>query len=447
MARYSLNRRVRLVVSLVLAASAHTASAQSFAPQNLAPNSQWEIWSAVGYSRAQNIAGTAEVAPIAATDNSVGTSGASTFTVATTGELKVGDLVTVSGTGVDPAFLVSPMRVTALTSTSISVRIPQGLRPKLHGNATITPIVIGNSAAKNTGAAADGWTKSLSMPIWRENNQVNIAQGAYYSIGMVKDLAEAEQFYLLPDVRKFAGKTIVFGILGYQKVRTSAGTWRIFFNDSVYGVRYCTLVPVPVTNGFQWSECSVPIAPGTTYVYVGVDLQGATNDTYYFSNPVLALGGSVGGAQNYVKPHERLFPTVHMSPYGWVDRTIVFPTVLNNAAYQFTMDPYAETGGGIAPTVQQAWGQLEGIDDGAVQVGTGSTRSMAWFDRFQAGPIHSGSFLSQYVQNVKSYSYMYYPLNTYDATPDMVGTGAFATNLPGDTWTNVSLEFDEFDLR
>jgi hypothetical protein len=428
----------------VLAAQCVSACAQS-APQNLAPNSQWEIWSGVSYGTAENSLGTGTVAQIVASSNSTGTAGATTFTVRSTGELKVGDLATVSGAGIDPSLALSPMRVTSLTrNSSITVRLPFGLTPTISHSSTITPIVIGNLSAKGTGDAADGWKKTPSMPIWRENNSANVPAAAYYSIGMTKDVAAAEQLYTIQDARLFGGSTVSFGILGYQKVRGGSGTWQIYFNDSVNGVRVCN--PVAVSASFQWAECSVSIPAAATYFYAGVQLVGARSDTYYFANPVLAKGGSIGGAQYYTKPREKLFPLVHISPIPWINATITFPAVAQNGQHAFVVDPYAETGGQIAPTVAHAKGQLEGINNGTVRTGTGDVRVMAWYDRLNA-PERSGSFLPQYVQNVKSFAYMDCPLNSYDTGLDMLGTAVLVSRVASDRWSNVSLEFDEFDLQ
>jgi len=111
------------------------------------------------------------------------------------------------------------------------------------------------------------------------------------------------------------------------------------------------------------------------------------------------------------------------------------------SACEMTVDLYAETGGIIAPTVTKCHGQMEGINAGTVVTGSPYVRVMAWYDRLNA-PEHSGSFLPQYATNVKSFSYMDFPLNQVDTTPDLLGTGAYLTNVASDTWGNVSEEVD-----
>jgi hypothetical protein len=84
---------------------------------------------------------------------------------------------------------------------------------------------------------------------------------------------------------------------------------------------------------------------------------------------------------------------------------------------------------------------MEGINSGTVVTGSAYVRVMAWFDR-GAAPEKSGSFLPQYVANVKSFSYMDFPLDQTDATPDQLGTGIYSSSLASDAWTNVSEEID-----
>ena len=79
------------------------------APVNLAPNSQWEIWSGVGYGPRETREGVGVMAPIPSIANSTG-SNRVVFTVGPTGELKIGDLITVTGVGIDPGLSVSPLR-------------------------------------------------------------------------------------------------------------------------------------------------------------------------------------------------------------------------------------------------------------------------------------------------------------------------------------------------
>lgn len=425
------------------------------APVNLAPNSQWEVMSGWSFSTQENYLGTGTEGPISASANTTGSIGRSTLTVTTTNDLSVGDLVQTSGSGIDSCFAVSPMRIVAMVAnTSITVRTPYGCKPSVNHITTVLPVTAGNQSVIATGSGPDGWLKTPTMPMWRNENRGPYAAnmptdvGAYAALGMTKDSASAEQSYIyMPpqNLGKFQGKTVVFGIYGYQKVRSGSGTWTIYTNDSVNGVR------TPCSNAstsaiYQWLECSFTVPVGTTYFFVGVQLNGGKSDTYYFVDPVLAIGNSVGGVKYYQKPQaEILIPQVHISPYGWIDAGITCPasaaSFCGSQVTCFEHDLYAETGGIIAPTVVKCHGQMEGINSGSVVTGSAYVRLMAWFDR-AAAPDKSGSFLPQYVSNVKSFAYMDFPLDQTDTTPDLLGTGIYASNVASDTGGNVAEEID-----
>ena len=415
------------------------------APVNIAPNSQWEIWSGVGYATDENDEGTGLVRMIAASASSTGTPEAATFAVTNTGQVKVGDLVEVSGPGVDPSLLLAPMRVTAIVpNRSLTVRVPLGLVPTISHAAMIRPIVVGNLAAKHTGDAADGWKKTIAMPIWRENAPANVPAGAYYSLGLTKDGDASEHVWTEPDVTVLAGRTVVFGIYVKHKIRNGSGTWSIFWNTGAGSPRTCKAMPV--SSDWQWQECTITVPDQPTHLDIGVQLDGAAGDTYYLADPVLAVGAVIGGHENYTKPHELLTPVVHVSPITWINRAVTFPATLRKGRFGFTVDAYAETGGQVAPTVGHAWGQLEGIDNGPVQAGTGDVRVIAWYDR-ATPPTLSGSFLAQYVAGIKSFSTMDFPFNTRDLDPALRGTASIQTGVASDHWYNLSLEFDRFELK
>src|SRR5271165_4894315 len=121
------------------------------APQNLAPNSQWEIMSGWGFSTQENYEGTGMEGPIPANANTTGSIGRSTFTVSTTNDLSVGDLVQASGAGIDSCFVVGPMRIVALVANaSITVRTPHGCKPSVNHATTLLPVTAGNQSTIST---------------------------------------------------------------------------------------------------------------------------------------------------------------------------------------------------------------------------------------------------------------------------------------------------------
>jgi len=410
------------------------------APVNLAPNSQWEIFSGEGYGARMNIEGTGTMPPIPVSAYTTG-SNTVVFTVAgATGELKVGDLVTISGAGADPALTICPLRVTAVTANaSFTAQAPLGRKPGVSHAVTATPINIGmRPGSTNTGDAADGWKKTTTLEVWREDNYQNLPSGKpattpYYALGVKKDLAAGEYVATEPDVTRFRGKTVTFGAYVYQKVRGGAGAWRAFVQSSD-GVT--TSAAAATTGGYQWLEVSYTVPADAISFAAGLYLDGAAGDTYYIADPVLTVGTAIG-VDNYIKPQETFIPVVHISPISWINANIVFPSTKDARANSF--DVYAETGGQVAPTVRHAFGELEGIDGGAVQVNSGLSRVIAFFDRDTA-PTKSGSFLPQYVAGVKSFGPLDLPL-------DGTGHAVYVTGVAGDSWSNVSLEMDGFFLQ
>ena len=319
----------------------------------------------------------------------------------------------------------------------MTVELPFALQASLSAPAKLQPINIGMSGSVGTGDAADGWQKAIGMTAWREDNTLNISPGARYALGLIKDLGAPESLSHRTDIGLLRGRVVSFGAYVYQKVRVGAGTWRVYFNADghapVFSARASSLA------AYQWLEVSFRVPIDATYLDAGVMLDGAAGDTYYVTDPVLTVGGHIG-EDNYVKPEETLIPVVHISPVNWMNATISFPlkpTV--NGFYAGTFDAYAETGGAVAPSVTRASGQIEGIDSGAVQFGTAVVRCIAFYDRLTA-PEKSGSFLSQYVAGVKSYNVLDLPL-------DHDGRARYASGIPGDVWSNVSLELDSFLLR
>ncbi len=462
-------------LSLLFILAVATVSRPSIAaPINLAPNSQWEIWSAVGYGTQQNPQGSGTEAPISSSGYTGGRT--ATFSVTTTGNLSVGDIVTVNGAGVDSSLTAMPMRITALlANASITVRVPLGRSPP---NATTTastilPVGIGSYwyTLNATGDGPDGWsrfpTATATGPIlWRElgrgNHSVNMpsAVSPYALLGARLQQAGDNYFYTdqTNNVSRFAVMTISFGIYAMHKIKSGSTSYKIFFNDSVNGFTYCS--PSTVTVGtWNWTECSYTVPTNSTFMFAGIDMTGSAGDAYFFCDPVLAFGSTIGSVTNYIKPqNEILIPKVHLTPLGPWNGTfssgnIAFPTtttVQGNSGnwYGFYHDPYSETGGQVAPTVAYIWGQLEGINAGSVQVGTGQVRGMMWYDRSAATPPgHSGSFLPHYVTNVKSFASMDMPLNQADQTLDLRGTGIFQSGVSGDAWANVALEYDIFLLN
>jgi hypothetical protein len=427
------------------------------APVNLAPNSQWEVMSGLPVGGAKyNVEGTGTMAPIVFRANATPSAPGAfpgaydvTFSVTgSTGELKVGDLVIISGAGVDPALTRSPLRVIAVTrDASFTAACPFGLRPLSSHAGVATPTTPGvlNSA---TGDAADGgWKKTTSLYVWREDNAANVYAGATYALGVHKDSPEPETLWLLPgyegarqggDIVRFRGATISFGAWVYHKVRHGAGTWQAYIRSDGTGGTIATSPPGDGRDGYQWREVSYVVPADAANLTVGVLFNGAKDDQYYVADPVFARAVRLG-PNAYTKPQEILTPVVHISPGAWINAQVGFPTPCA-FGYCFMFDVYAETWGQVAPTVLHAMGENEGIDDNPVVTGESGSRLMAWYNKIPAPEI-SGGFLAQYARNVKSFT------NAFDMPFDGDGRAWWVSGVAGDTWYNVSLELDWFLLQ
>ena len=421
---------------LILAAWAGPAPC---APVNLAPNSQWEIFSAEGFAARWTIDGQGPMAGIAATGNTTGRN-AVTFTLAgPTGDLKVGDLVTASGDGIDPVLARSPMRVIALApGRSVTVNAPSGDAPTVSRGAVLTPVNIGGEAATHTGDAADGWTKTISLPVWREDNAANLSPGALYALGAHKDRAGPEMIYLTPDVARYRGRTLSFGVLVYHKLRLGAGDWTLFFASDGPGAAVVVSAPPPAGPGYQWLELRYSVPADATGLRVGVVLDGAAGDTYYLADPVLARDDVIG-RDNYQKPQETFIPVVHVTPITWENATVAFTPVADaREPHTRLFDLYAETGGKVAPSVRLAQGAIEGVNAGAVVAGP-AARVIAWASS-PAAPNLFGPILAETGTNVKAFGALSLPL-------DGQGRAWFASGVLGDVWTNVSMDLCLFYLQ
>ena len=407
------------------------------APQNFAPNSQWEIVTGVASGTMENIEGTGTMPSISASANTTG-SNTVTFTITSTGELKIGDLISVSGSGVSSVLTISTMRITALsTNASITVQAPLGLAPSTSSASTIIPTNIGMSASSGTGGGPDGWSKTSTLIFWRENNSVNMLPGgSYYSLGINKQATTSEALYLTPNPSKYAGKTIAFGAYVYQKVQGSTGTWDISISSGGTGGTTVTSANGVAKNGFQWLEVNYDVPSDASSITCSINFNGTTGDTYYVANPVLTIGSIINGL--YSKPQEVFIPVVKFSPFSFDNASITLPGTADSAGtYSFAFDAYAETNGTIAPTVKGIHIQFEGVNSNTAITGT-APRNLAWRDVLSP-PIKYGPVLGQTVSDVKSYTGGFIVL----------GANGYAVcygQVASDNWFNVSVDISGYLL-
>lgn len=435
------------VQQVLTALAAHDAvidaeiAAGLIAPVNFAPNSQWEVMAGLSYGTRWNVNGTGTLGTLAMASNTFGSADSNNTCVLTyTGtptQWEAGHLIKLSGGSVPSPLADFPMRITAMDATTITVKLPRGGKAASSGTGTIQNINIGGSVSSGTGDAADGWKKHVSTLVWREDNAVNIAHGAIYTLGCNKQTTGEEYVYTELEPKRWLGRTVTIGMWVYQKVRGASGTWKLFFNSDGTGGTVSESSAASTTAGWQWMEWSYAVPVDATYIQAGIKLNGALNDTYYLGNPVVAAGSRIGQG-NYVKPKETFLPIVKVEPAAWINASITFPT-LNTAGgssgglYLWPIDLHADTGGQLAKTVKCVLGNIEGINANAVVTGIGGSRVIG-FTTPLPDPIRLGTFMPQYVTNVKSFA----PLRLM--TTD--GIGGVFSGVTVDSWSNISIDID-----
>jgi hypothetical protein len=425
---------------LASAASATVAVAQP-APQNFAPNSQWEIVTGFGASVREKPDGSGTEAPYRLLANTVDCNLCTATVDGFTGSLKVDDLVRIDGPGVDPDLRRAPMRVYSVDpGKSFTFALPLGLKATLSRPATVTNVMIGGAASIGTGDGPDGWSKSTSLMVWREDARGDRPAGADYSLGVQRQTEAPEYVVTRPAIGRVHGRTLAFGAYVEQKSRHGPGTWRIVMSSNGAGGKTVLSPAAPAGPAqWRWLEASYAVPDDASEVSVGVQFEGAPGDIFYMANPVVAFASTIG-ADNYVKPmSEVVIPVVKLTPATWYDASIRFPTAVDKGGtHGFTFDAYAETGGGVAPTVARLDVALEGVDRNPVGVGPDGGRVIA-FRSAQAPPTKYAAIMAQYATDVKSFAG---PTITLD------GSGrAFVYGAPGDSWYNVSMDINGYLLK
>lgn len=416
-------------------------SAGVTAPVNLAPNSQWEIFSGLTYDTRIKSDGSGVMTSLTVSAYTTGGVSSDVTVVGDISTWRVGDLVKIANTGTVDANLYSyPLRIQSIAGQVINVKTHLGatVSTALIGTPGIDPINIGCSASTATGDAADGWKKTAGLMCWREDNAANLSKGATYALGLMKQTGSEEYVRCELDAYQWRGRTICFGIGVNQKVRSGSGTWCAYvYSDGTSGTT-SNSSDATTASGFQWLEKSYTVPTDATVLYVGIKLKGANADVYHAINPVIAATSLIG-AWNYVKPDETLIPVVKVEPAVWINASITFPGsgAVSGLGYTVYADMHAASGGSIAKSVRLAHGNIEAINTNAVVTGTGGSRIIGWTDDV-TDPIRLGPFLPQYVTNVKSFGALRLPMKNgqlYAISP-----------VASDTWSNCSIDLDVFHL-
>lgn len=396
---------------------------------NIFPNTNWYVGTSLSSGTKYNSNGTGTLAAISVSSYTTGSNVITCSTSDTTG-LENGFLVAFNAPA-DSNMRITTARVyDIVTNTSFKVRLPLGLTASSSSACTATITEVGMAGSSGSGNGFDGWTKSSTLLVGRDSN--NVSSGAKYSALMVKADAAAELYYVqftAEQVKQLLGKTVTAG--GFIKT-TASGSWRVFTADSVNGTRYGSTTTG--TGSFTWSEFSFTVPAAATTLSIGFELIGASGVPFYLCSPFAGQGtviGSTGGSPSFNTQY--IIPTVKYSPLSFTNANITFPASADSLGYySFLFDAYAETNGALAPECKALHIILEGFNASAVITGTGG-RHIASRDQ-EAIPHKYGPIMFQQVVDVKTSSLGNLTLST-------TGTALFY-GLASDNWANVSMDIN-----
>jgi len=404
-------------------------------PYNFAPNSQWEIMSGHSYDTAWNEPCTGTEIQISYDSN---TTLSNTVVITRAAGFpsigwKVGALIAVD-TG-DSALLQKPMRIQAITDTTLTVSCPFNLKPAATASGLMRIVTCGAADSVGSGDGADGWSKDTTVTIFRDDWPSNRVDDALYALTCVKGSGSTEKYYASLDLTKFAGRDVSFGLSARQRVKTGLGTWRVYIDcDGTGGGITTSSSSTSVAH--NWKEVTATIPADATYANVGIELNGANGDAYCLCNPVVALGTFIG-AYNYSKPYESFLPVVKVEP--WVNAGVTFdaaPFVVGRGV-SYPVDLFADSEGRIAPTVKAMYGNWEGINGNAELIGSTRSRTFGLWQR-ATDPTLIGFIAGQQVTDRKLYSHAQIFVDD--------GWCQATSYQESDSWYNISLDIDKFDL-
>jgi hypothetical protein len=312
---------------------------------NLLPNARWQINSALGLVAKPTIAGTGAMPAISVSSYTTGAT-AITANCGSTGELKVGDLLSFSGA--HDYLQIATLAVNGMSNSSLSLRLPLGLKAATSAACAAQPVTVGDMAGV-TGNGPDGWSKSPELLMWIDDHPENLPAACTRAVGLKKTIDGPQYFYFHVPADKlpmYLGKTFSLAANAKHKVKGGSGTWRLFVNDGAtvsYGF-------TAGTQAYTDTAFSAYISPTATGVDMGIVLDGNAGDVYYFAEPRANLG--ITANAYWPQQNERLVPTVMQLFATFHDANYTFNQTDAAGHYSFRFTPYADSNGRIAPDVR-----------------------------------------------------------------------------------------------
>jgi len=170
----------------------------------------------------------------------------------------------------------------------------------------------------STGDGPDWWTKSVTLRCWRRWKPALARDGGSpYVMILKKGSGSTEYFYQeifkssWPErLRKYAGRTITFGMWVYPKA--AMNSCDIYISDGVTTTKSATATG----GGWTWLEVTADIGAysSITKIQFVLEIIGSANDEIYATSPIAILGHEIGEG-NYFQPPGEVVPCiVHMTP-------------------------------------------------------------------------------------------------------------------------------------
>lgn len=395
--------------------------------QNLLPNTRFDINSALDIVQRPLADGSGLRGALAISGYTSGSNNP-TFNTSYTGDLRVGGLVSVAG--VDVGISGACLEVLSFTSTTFTARLPLGLTSTSQG-CTAYSVTVGDLTGI-TGAGPDHWSKTVSAYGWIEEDASNLLSGETRCWAHKKTSAgdASETFSCAADPTMLAamrGKTIVFGVAVKHTAKSGAGTWRPFVVASgavTFGTR-------AVSQSYTWIEMTINVPADATNLTVGVSCDGAANDVYHISRPMLALGNYLGPFAYSAPAREVIVGISGLTPSLWNALTFTFPSSADaSGQYGFEFNLYQECKGRVSKHIRQFYGLLEGR--------TGNPGRGLGFRRGNFPPIVYDVALISQVSNVIGSAPCHVHLDD-DAKANCY------SSTPGDTWAAVSWDISSYE--
>ena len=377
---------------------------------NLFPNSQWQLWTALGpgwdggaaipigdhlssYETEQNWAYSGNLPSIVVSEIKVSTDTTSgQVTVTATGDNNVqylypGSLI-VFADGAHSSLRLSPIMIRAInyTNKTFSFYAIRNIAAVPGAVSYQCRPVMRCDRVGVTGNGPDGWTKNVGAFVWPDrwpeippastsemiflpgatspnrpgwtNNQRPTTKRLL--VFEPRSSGDAYFYHQVPDYKTLRGRTVVWGM---WVQRVSAGTGRLFVNDGAI-----TKSSMSVTSGaWTWLEMTWTLSTGMSAPpAIGFVAENSNSAQWRIAEPRLDYGASLG-VGNYVRPKgciERFI--VKYTPDSYYGAELVFGAIgSTHFGWGHTVDPYGETGGAISEDAVLLFSQLEFTADAA----------------------------------------------------------------------------------